>query len=742
MKNSVVEICPPLSINEIVDFQKRSVPHRFKVMRDGLSGLSLFTPSLWELNTMVIDYKWGDGFMELATILCGPIIRRVEPAKASIWIALSKPYDIKAELFKIKQGDHSHLYDYKRITCETETKTVQAGKNLYISIMNVSPHAGSFPTDKLLGYNLLFENSVETLDLGSFDLLSPTHPHSIVYENLAYPTFYMNEGNTSNILYGSCRKLHGVGTDVLVQADKTIASTFNNADRPSSLFLMGDQIYADDVADPLFKIITRFGKELVGQEEDLGSIEPRLKEDPFKQGIKQINGRQYITEHFCKFTSRKAANHLFSLSDYAAMYILSWNPSLWELAHKEGMFETFQEAMDKNEFYFVFKDPETKEHKFEYRQLQARYQKQMKELAKLEESLYSVRRVLANTPTYMMFDDHDITDDWNLTQDWKRGVWNAPLGRHVISNGLASYWLFQSWGNEPDTFTHFGQTMQTYFDSLQPGSLPHSNWIHSLWNYDSWHYTAPTTPIAVFLDTRTQRGYVNKPNPVKVGTRINEERYSPNLLHREGWNRISTKLAASGWKKGESLIMVSPSPLYGIGLIENFLHDYMLPLRTFGLPVQSNFDLEAWKYNGKGFSDFLHQIAAWDPSDCIILSGDVHSASSVQSDITFRNGRRLKIHQFTSSPIKNMSYTGIWGAVMKFIIALNARKRTNRTIYRYCNHQFDLFREEQESGVPSDYVWKENIRYLNISESSLIEIKNNIGWLRDGKAGPFSRLIV
>ncbi|WP_374055064.1 hypothetical protein [Rossellomorea sp. FM04394] len=690
---------------------------------------------------MVIDYEWGDGFMELPTILCGPIVRRVDPGQAFIWIALSKPYDIRAELFKIKQDKEPQCFHYMRLACETETKTVQAGKNLYISLINVYPQTGSFPTNKLLGYNLLFDNSNGTLDLGSFDLLSPTHPHSIVYENLAYPTFYINEGNSSNILYGSCRKLHGVGADVLSEADKIIASSFMNTDRPSSLFLMGDQIYADDVADPIFSIITRFGKELVGQEEDLCTVDPRLKEEPFRQGLQQINGRQYITEQFCKFTSRKAANHLLSFSDYAAMYMFSWSPSLWELAYKEGMFETFQEAAHKNEVYFVFKDCQSKEHETEYRQLQDRYQKQEKELANLEEALYAVRRVLANTPTYMMFDDHDITDDWNLTQDWKTSVWNAPLGRHVISNGLASYWLFQGWGNEPATFTHFGQTMQTYFDSFQPGSLSHSNWVQALWNYDSWHFTAPTAPKAVFLDTRTQRGYVNKPKPVKVCKRIDEERYSPNLLSQEGWNRLSTKLTASGWNQGEPLILVSPAPLYGIGLIENFLHDYMLPLRAFGLPVQSDFDLEAWKYNGKGFSDFLHQVSAWSPSDCIILSGDVHSASSVTSDVTFSDGRTLTIHQFTSSPIKNMSYTGIWGAIMKFIIGLNARKRTDRTIYRYCDHQFNLFQEEQSS-TPSDYVWKESIRYRRINDSSIIETKNNIGLLTDGGTGPLSRIIV
>ncbi|MFI8687505.1 hypothetical protein [Rossellomorea sp. NPDC077527] len=680
--------------------------------------------------------------MELPTILCGPIVRRVDPAQVFFWIALSKPYDMKAQLFMIEHNGNSRVTDYTNLACKTETRTIQAGRNLFISMINVSPHSGLFPTDQLLGYNIFFESGNESLNLDSFDLLSPAHPHSIVYENLAYPTFMINKESPSNILYGSCRKLHGLGLDTMSEADKIISSSATKTDRPPSLFLMGDQIYADDVADPVFKIITKLGHELMGQEEDLGSVEPRLKEDIFRSRLQQINGRQYISEHFCRFTSRNAANHLLRFGDYAAMYLLSWSPSLWEHAHEEGLFKTFQEALDQDEIYFAFKNEDSNEHKKERKQLQDRYQKQMKDLANVMEAIYSVRRLLANTPTYMIFDDHDITDDWNLTQEWKAGVWNAPLGRHVISNGLSSYWLFQGWGNEPDTYTHFGQIMQTYFDSLHLGALPHKNWVHSLWNYDSWQFTAPTAPQAVFLDTRTQRDYANKPKPVKVGVRIDEGQLGPNLLNSEGWNTIGAKLKESGWNSGDPLILVSPSPLYGIGLIENFLQTYMLPLSTLGFPVQSNFDLEAWKYNGMGFNAFLQHVSLWNPSDCMILSGDVHSASSVQSDISFPDGRSLKIHQFTSSPIKNMSYSGFSGALIKFMVSLNARDRINRTLYRYCNQEFDLVQAEHENSVSPDYIWKESIRYQPIKGSALIETENNIGLLTYSDGRPASKVIM
>jgi hypothetical protein len=49
-------------------------------------------------------------------------------------------------------------------------------------------------------------------------------------------------------------------------------------------------------------------------------------------------------------------------------------------------------------------------------------------------------------------------------------------------------------------------------------------------------------------------------------------------------------------------------------------------------------------------------------------------ASAVKAAISFKDGRKLIINQFTSSPMKNMRFGGIWGMVMKQIMALNAVK--------------------------------------------------------------------
>ena len=52
-------------------------------------------------------------------------------------------------------------------------------------------------------------------------------------------------------------------------------------------------------------------------------------------------------------------------------------------------------------------------------------------------------------PTYMMFDDHDVTDDWNLNPMWLDRVYTTPLGVTILRNALVTYAVFQDWGNDP-----------------------------------------------------------------------------------------------------------------------------------------------------------------------------------------------------------------------------------------------------------------------------------------------------
>ncbi|MFI6348782.1 alkaline phosphatase D family protein [Streptomyces sp. NPDC050560] len=58
-----------------------------------------------------------------------------------------------------------------------------------------------------------------------------------------------------------------------------------------------------------------------------------------------------------------------------------------------------------------------------------------------------VRRLLATTPVCMVFDDHDVIDDWNTSARWQAEIRAEPWWRERILSGLMSYWVYQHIGN-------------------------------------------------------------------------------------------------------------------------------------------------------------------------------------------------------------------------------------------------------------------------------------------------------
>ncbi|WP_163163452.1 alkaline phosphatase D family protein [Arthrobacter sp. Alg241-R88] len=57
------------------------------------------------------------------------------------------------------------------------------------------------------------------------------------------------------------------------------------------------------------------------------------------------------------------------------------------------------------------------------------------------------RWLLSTLPSTMIFDDHDIRDDWNASQTWKQKMATTPWWQERVVSGLASYWVYQHLGN-------------------------------------------------------------------------------------------------------------------------------------------------------------------------------------------------------------------------------------------------------------------------------------------------------
>ncbi|MFE7132753.1 alkaline phosphatase D family protein [Streptomyces sp. NPDC057638] len=58
-----------------------------------------------------------------------------------------------------------------------------------------------------------------------------------------------------------------------------------------------------------------------------------------------------------------------------------------------------------------------------------------------------VRWLLSTVPSLMIFDDHDLIDDWNTSAAWLAEIRATPWWRERVLSGLMSYWVYQHLGN-------------------------------------------------------------------------------------------------------------------------------------------------------------------------------------------------------------------------------------------------------------------------------------------------------
>ncbi|MEW2374614.1 alkaline phosphatase D family protein [Micromonospora sp. NPDC047812] len=62
-----------------------------------------------------------------------------------------------------------------------------------------------------------------------------------------------------------------------------------------------------------------------------------------------------------------------------------------------------------------------------------------------------IRWLFSTVPSVMIFDDHEIIDDWNTSAPWRADMRDQPWWAERIASGLASYWVYQHLGNlSPD----------------------------------------------------------------------------------------------------------------------------------------------------------------------------------------------------------------------------------------------------------------------------------------------------
>lgn len=568
---------------------------------------------------------------ELPLVIAGPMLRKTTANRMVYWLVTSQPVEI--ELVVEATPAYNNKGSIKNNSIEgmsIESPKIainyyQVGEKAFIYLIDAS---FSQPLPPSIFVDILLTPTGNNKQQSITKLL----PHLCYGDK---PKLMVEiRPDIDHIFHGSCRKPHHCSNDALVALDKSIEinhqqSAENELTRPSLLMMSGDQVYVDDVSAPLLQAIQQT-IDLLGLYTEKLPEECEFKADELAQNPNNFYRRANILPtiktrkdslisklYFNKlpiFTSDSANQHLITLAEIIAMYLLTWSQQLWQQVQ-------FDESVIPQQF-------------------KEKFAKERNAITTFYQGLNKVERVLAQIPTYMIFDDHDVTDDWNLTRGWEEAAYGNAFSKRILGNALIGYFLGQAWGNEPDDFDEsFHQQIAECFEALkQLGSSSvtkvcsaHDKFIDTLLNWEKWHYTIATTPNVVVLDTRTHRW------------RSESNRNKPSGLM--DWEML-TELQQTLMNQ-PAVILISPAPIFGVKFIEVIQRIFTF----FGKALMV--DAENWMAHPGSASVilniFLHKRT---PQRFTILSGDVHYSFAFDVSIRRRN-QSPEIFQITASGIKN-----------------------------------------------------------------------------------------
>lgn len=528
----------------------------------------------------------------LPILLMGPMVRRAEQAGVCIQFATSKPANCQINLLNVE--------------CYSDQHTVSLGEHLYLHFVIIKPIDNKLPLDSLLSYELVIDDTA--IDLSPW-----------CYSNQTTPAFVI-PNKLSDILHGSCRNAHHPAKDSLVSASHWQNTQRGNNNQGAQLLLLsGDQVYADDVAGPMLLAIHQLIKALgIYKEQPLaielpGDINEQLynrhlflPKTPWQKRSKLGVG-YWLKKDEPHFSSVKAYNHLIHFEEYIALYLLNFSAAAWQCVDIQNTTYSGQNKQNKT----IFDAEKTA-------------------LIDYAKGLSEVERLFANVSTLMMFDDHDVTDDWNLTAGWEQAINETPSSKRIINNGLISYWLFQGMGN--DALNKTGELLTPFKQSRTANNLwQFKAFDKPLNDFSFWHYELTTTPKVVVLDTRTHR-WRNEQN-------FNEP---SGLLDWERLTELEESLLSH-----DQVIIVSPAPVFGVKSIEAI----QAMFNICGQPLMV--DVENWMAHEGSAKKLLDTFRRTDtPNETLILSGDVHYSFCFSVQKRFGDHPN-RIWQLTASGIKN-----------------------------------------------------------------------------------------
>ncbi|HYI63233.1 MAG TPA: alkaline phosphatase D family protein [Acidimicrobiales bacterium] len=269
-----------------------------------------------------------------------------------------------------------------------------------------------------------------------------------------------------------------------------------------------------------------------------------------------------------------------------------------------------------------------------------------------------VRWLLSTVPSAMVFDDHDVVDDWNISEAWLDRMGREPWWDRRIAGGLVSYWLYQHWGNLTPAQLE-GDDLARAVARADDATALLEGRVEG-WRLDRadpaaqrWSTCRDLEGSArarlLLLDTRNSRCLAEGQRAIIDGREM-------------AWAAERARVDRDGLDHlllGSSLPWLLPPGVHDLERSTEAVASGRggPPGRQLAERARRDRDLEHWPSFGRSFDDLaalLASVAAGEegpcPSSLLVLSGDVHFSYLAPADLGVD---RARVVQLVSSPLRN-----------------------------------------------------------------------------------------
>jgi PhoD-like phosphatase len=265
-----------------------------------------------------------------------------------------------------------------------------------------------------------------------------------------------------------------------------------------------------------------------------------------------------------------------------------------------------------------------------------------------------IRWLLSTLPSAMIFDDHDIRDDWNTSQQWKEEMEATDWWHERIVSGLASYWVYQHLGN----LSPAERGRDEIWQRVQGGEADLGDALDSFADRVDQHPETYRWSYVRDFDTQARLVVVDSRN-----ARVLDPRHRSLLTDEEqAWFDEHLVGGFDHLLIGTSLPFLLATGLHHVEAFNEAMagRAWGTRLATVGEKVRQAVDLEHWAAFQESFAATCASVAEVArgergpaPRTVTFLSGDVHH--SYVSEAWPRRGRpfRSRVLQAVCSPIRN-----------------------------------------------------------------------------------------